>query len=317
MVDPAQISIDDNSRFVSEVAGLAHATRLLAYRVSLTTPDVRATVSMLRGVWGAALRQVDPDAYVEVFEGGAARRIPRYIIRPAPPDTSDAPAFEWLVLGEATRYMPQLLDAWQLALDRGLGRDRIPASIRSFRRLCPDGSLAAPGDPVETDVWRLSSAVWPVAGDPATTPVRVDFASPLRILREGRLLIHPDLADIVEAGARRLFAFADGTDAQSRREVSGPLRRMAREMHCSPWRGDTARFVRWSASQGTEIELHGTKGSIELHEGAGSVWPVVLAASWLHLGKGTVFGLGQLTLSGLPDRQTGSFREYTVSNVQS
>jgi len=55
----------------------------------------------VRGVWGCALRHVDVEAYQRIFasDGAAHRRLPRYILRPAPPDPATAPAVEWIFVG--------------------------------------------------------------------------------------------------------------------------------------------------------------------------------------------------------------------------
>ena len=34
-----------------------------------------------------------------------------------------------------------------------------------------------------------------------------------------------------------------------------------------------------------------------LPDGPGPLWPLIAAATWIHLGKGTVFGMGQPILS--------------------
>ena len=41
---------------------------ILPRRLLLHTPDVYATVPILRGVWGAALHDLAPDVYAAVFE---------------------------------------------------------------------------------------------------------------------------------------------------------------------------------------------------------------------------------------------------------
>ena len=57
--------------------------------------------------------------------------------------------------------------------------------------------------------------------------------------------------------------------------------------------------------QESELDLHGVAGSLELPRGPGELWPLLAAAQWLHLGKGTIMGLGQLIVE-MPDdeRQT-------------
>ena len=69
-----------------------------------------------------------------------------------------------------------------------------------------------------------------------------------------------------------------------------------------PWHGERRDLVRWSGAQRREIDLHGVSGSLELPGGPGLLWPLFAAACWTHIGKGTVFGLGQLRISAASDR---------------
>ena len=57
---------------------------------------------------------------------------------------------------------------------------------------------------------------------------------------------------------------------------------------------------RYSGRQRAELELRGVAGYLDLPYGPGEVWPQLAAAQWLHLGKGTVMGLGQLIVQPLP-----------------
>lgn len=139
-----------------------HMTALLdrvairAWRLLLTTPQVTATVPMLRGVWGRALRHVDAAAYRQVFApaGEAHRRLPRYILRPALPDPTTAPAVEWILLGVAESLEPVLWRAWDIASGMGLGPTRAPFAIRERVPLGPGNE----GTRSEAKRWRLSEA---------------------------------------------------------------------------------------------------------------------------------------------------------------
>jgi len=98
---------------------------VLARRLLLDTPCVEATVPMLRGTWGAALHELDPDGYRRVFTGDDAEAgVPGYVLRPAPPDPDEFPAIEWILLGEAVSDDPTLLRAWDIASGMGLGKHR-------------------------------------------------------------------------------------------------------------------------------------------------------------------------------------------------
>jgi len=81
---------------------------ILPRRILLETPCVNASVPMLRGVWGAALYELDRAVYERVFEGktaaaadGRPTDTPGYVVRPAPADPDFAPAMEWILIGDA------------------------------------------------------------------------------------------------------------------------------------------------------------------------------------------------------------------------
>ncbi len=38
--------------------------------------------------------------------------------------------------------------------------------------------------------------------------------------------------------------------------------------------------------------MRGVTGTLELPKGVGVLWPILAAGAWVHIGKGTVFGLG-------------------------
>jgi hypothetical protein len=42
--------------------------------------------------------------------------------------------------------------------------------------------------------------------------------------------------------------------------------------------------------------MQGVVGTLDLPDGPGPLSPLIAAAQWLHLGKGTVMGLGQLRI---------------------
>ncbi|MGI6419419.1 MAG: CRISPR system precrRNA processing endoribonuclease RAMP protein Cas6 [Thermoguttaceae bacterium] len=72
------------------------------------------------------------------------------------------------------------------------------------------------------------------------------------------------------------------------------LHEIARRTPQGPWQGDRLDLARYSGRQQRELQLHGVSGSLALPEGPGPLWPLLAAAAWLHIGKGTVMGLGQL-----------------------
>jgi hypothetical protein len=294
---------------------------ILPRRLWLETPDVEATVPMLRGTWGAALYDLDRDAYHAVFgaegssdtpwrksgppTGDRPGRVtecrgnmpPGYLLRPAPPDPRCAPAVDFFLIGNAIEHDNACRHAWLEAAQRGLGPRRQAFTIRGSFVLGPSGRLSEENQESygtrsvpATLAWPLSQAVWPLD---AGTPCRLLFAAPLRIRRQGRLVEEPTLADIVVAACRRVEAFLPETLWAGWKRYSAAALETARAVPHSAWRGARLDLHRWSARQQNELDLHGVAGSLDLPEGPGELAPLLAAARWLHVGKGTVMGLGQ------------------------
>jgi hypothetical protein len=282
MISPPSIA-RDVADAVSSVLG---HVRIWPRRLLLSTPNVEATVPMLRGVWGAALHDLDMNAFARVFEPPAPA-VPGYLLRPAPFDPSTAPALDWFLIGAATDDELVLRRAWDVASGRGLGPQRRPFLVRQFLDLGPDGRSTVRPCP-----WALAEATWP--GDPGV-PCRLAFPAPLRLLRRGRLLEKPSLADLVVAAHRRVAAWMPPAQSAVWLSLRDALLEMARQLP-SAWFGNRLDLQRYSARQEIEVELRGVSGYLEMPGGVGTLAPLLAAASWLHVGKATVFGLGQILL---------------------
>jgi hypothetical protein len=266
---------------------LLRPVQILAWQLLLDTGNVRATVPMIRGVWGRALRAVDEGVYRAVFEpeGGSA---PGYLLRPSPPDPATSPALHWILLGPGLSKAKALRRAWDVAAGMGLGPNREPFVVRRWLPLANDGREAASADP-----WSLAEAVWPLPGGPADTPCQLCFPAPLRILRHGRLLDQPTLADLTIAAWRRVQAFLPESHQQAWLEQRDGILTASRR-RAGKWSGERLDLHRWSARQQAELDLRGVRGGLALPDGPGELWPLLAAAQWLHIGKATVFGLGEV-----------------------
>ncbi len=271
-------------------------------RMLLDTGEVRATVPMLRGVWGRALRELDAGAYELAFEGrralgvSGAEKSPLYVVRPAPADPEFAPAVEWILIGAAARSDGVLTRAWDVAARMGLGPGRKPFAIRQVLWLNPRGE-AVPR-PLR---WSLRAAAEAMPADIAKTEIALEFDAPLRVLRRGKLVDRPTFVDIAVAAARRVAVLSGAEEPGRERELVHAVADAAARIPAGGWKGRRADFVRWSGAQRREVDMHGVSGEIRLPEGPGELWPLLAAGSWVHIGKGTVFGLGQLELARPPN----------------
>lgn len=262
-----------------------------AWRLCLDTCGVEVTVPLLRGVWGAALHRRAPDVYQALFEG-SADRVPAYVLRPAPAPTVLTAAVDFIVFGRAPAAAErEVWAAWDDALRAGLGSQRVPARLVQVRPLAWDGTPLSPGiTQPGFPLWPLS---WPLR-DPAT-PCVLRFPSPLRLLRDGRLIIRPTVADLTVAALRRIQSLVPSR-ADAVRVIQPAILDLAREIPAYDWLGESLDLRRYSGRQRTEIEMRGVVGELVLPEGPGPLADLLLAATWTHLGKSTVMGLGQLLI---------------------
>ena len=281
---------------------LLGGVEIVPRRMLLDTGTVKATVPMLRGVWGRALRNLDMDAYATVFEGRTGEpgrgtaRVPLYMVRPAPPDPATSPAIDWMLFGDSIRFQEAMVRAWDVASGMGLGPKREPFRIRAVRWLDTQSFMTS-----RVQRWSLREAAAALENRGfARGPLRVEFNVPLRILRKGKLIETPTFVDVVVALLRRtcLLGGIDPREAQGRHgDFVKAVTSLAKRMPAGAWEGRRTDFVRWSGAQHKEVDMHGVIGSLRLPSGAGDFWPLLVAGSWIHVGRGAVFGLGQVELA--------------------
>ena len=109
----------------------------------------------------------------------------------------------------------------------------------------------------------------------------------------------PTLADVTIAALRRVHSLTI-TSVDAFWPDRHTWLDVARQIPSELWQGERLDLVRYSGSQKRELELRGVSGSLLLPKGPGPLAALLAASSWLHLGKGTVMGLGQLRIATVP-----------------
>lgn len=284
LLAPANQSASAADRLVLRQLDFLRHLRILPLRLHLDSGSKEPVgIPRWRGVWGAALHALNREAYARVFDPPAPLS-PHYLLRPGAVESGAGfQEVDWFLFGAAADAAEVLLRAWDVAGGMGLGKERVPFRLLAWHRLAPSGACE-PGE-----AWTLDRAFWP--RDPEE-PCRLTARTPLRILRQGKLIGQPTLADLVVAATRRVEAYL----LEDLREEWSKLRPVLLEesrQRPNRWSGQPCDLWHYSARQNAEVEMRGVAGTITLPAGVGPLWPVLAAASWLHLGKGTVFGLGQ------------------------
>jgi len=274
---------------------LLSTVKVSAFRLLLRTPDVFASTPMIRGVWGRAIMNLDHGLYDRVFLGKIAngQSLPRYIIRPAPFDPNMAPALDWILFSVKRSDEQLLWRAWDIACGMGLGKYRKPFAIE-------DRMVLSPNNECQNGSWTLADANWPLIGDPASTPCVLRADVPMRLIKRGQLIKSPDFTDLMVASIRRISGLAGLNRGDQYASLVRTLKQESQEVIADNWVGERCNLVRWSASQQKEVELFGVAGSIALPQGPGHLWPLLSASQWIHLGKGTVYGMGELLIEAFP-----------------
>ncbi len=285
---------------IDEQLGSLAQLPVLPRELFLDTAKQADSVSLLRRVWGMALAQLDPAAWDVVSEGrGGGTRF--FVLADAFPETATGPLrLRWTVIGEGIQYDVALLKAWDEAAASGLGASRVRFHIVRTVNLGPDGTPRARHDNAP---WTLAQARWPLGNSPENTPCRLCFFTPVYLERQNVPISTPTLTNIVAFArhrvssylpeeARAVFAWDGLGQTLEQIAASTPA------VQASSW--VTPEVVkRNSARQGREVWLKGVCGAIDLPKGPGPIWPLLLAASWLHLGKHTTEGLGRITIEAV------------------
>ncbi len=204
------------------------------------------------------------------------------------------------LLGEATRQVPYLLHALQLAGQRGLGR------THGHFVLARLDQETAPG----TDDWqtvydpalgRYTPLLLEHPRVPAVPvgPVRLHLLTPLRLKRQGKLVgpaqFTPRELIFNLSGRLRLLAQHHGGDTtgltqEPLLQAAAAMSTANRQLHWHEW-------TRYSSRQDTLMELGGLLGHFDLAgPGLADLWPILWLGQWVHAGKGTTFGLGAYRL---------------------
>lgn len=241
--------------------------------------------------------------------------LPRHIKSPAPyvidspsgPRTIPAGGVETIgltLIGDrVVASVPAILAAFASAAEHGLGSADKTGHRGRATLVSAEIAWRAPGDcrPVllpTGEVAPVAAEVPPVPDCPSA--VEITLATPLRLVRAGRLLGVRRLTagDLIEALIRRVSIL-------QRTLGFAPLAIDFRTLfalgHEARMREADLVFAdqqRWSSHQGQEINMGGVLGSFRLPlVGLEPLWPFLWFGQFVHAGKGAAMGLGAVRLT--------------------
>jgi len=288
--------------------------------------------NLVKGVLGAAVRKTlclkrnttceecdlrSACPYSLLFEAPSAEPSPFKLARKPHPLVFEAPVittprlepgdsfcFSTTLFGEGLRFLPFLSTAVNHAASAGIGK-RLPPHNRRGRlkfakleqrlvsgkiRLLADSRRVVRSPVVETVA---DYAAFDLPCAPAN--VNVTFPLLLRLKSRGKPVNSPTLPQLLQATLRRLRMLLDckradsGYDERPLLQAAAASERLAAAFQKASWR-------RYSARQGRDLFLWGITGSAAWCNVPPEAVALLQVARLLHIGKGTIYGLGALKL---------------------
>jgi hypothetical protein len=207
-------------------------------------------------------------------------------------------AFGINLIGPALTQMPYLIHALQLAGQRGLGKGAGRFRVATLERERTLGKEDwSPVYTSESGEYLPGLTVRQPHPKPATTSpmAALRLLTPLRIKRRGHLVgpAEFEAADLLRALCERLTLLAGlyGGDAAhfqwgGIRHHADDVRIQAHDLRWHDW-------TRFSSRQDTLMQMGGLLGGLSLvGPGLDAFGPALWYGQWVHVGKGTSFGLG-------------------------
>jgi hypothetical protein len=211
---------------------------------------------------------------------------------------------EITLLGPAWRTYPWFLAGLQRALQRGVGRERIPWRVTGIQRIRPDhrrdtignGDLQSLAPRLAPDRLSLTSRRYI-----EPHPVAVDLLSPTRLIDDGHLLKDGAPVPLRLLVARILDRFQGVYGAQAsdllRPEVRDTIESEAGKVdlldHGTRW----VEVSDYSARQRREMALGGKVGRMTYSCEAARFLPILRAGEILHVGKNPTSGCGRIRVT--------------------
>lgn len=237
-------------------------------------------------------------AYVYLFETrnvrGEAVAHP-YIMEPPLTSNGHVPkgaVFQTAVIliGRAREYVPHVIQAFIIMGRRGVGRKKGRFSVADVYSVKNGERLYWYNQ--ETRALRQPEQAWETLPGPATSARRLTlhFLTVTALKKQGQLIFNPDFDTLIRAIYRRvksLSAYHESTQLPPYPEGARTVRMIDNRLRKAGWK-------RYSNRQGRHIKFEGFTGSITFESmHLGRFWPWIQMGRTLHIGRGTVYGMGK------------------------
>lgn len=278
--------------------------RYLPIKISLISMETAVLPSYLgstlRGAIGQALHQ-DADAFNYLYKNRVLNDNGQDIVNPyliVPPAISDACyhtgeelSFYIYLLGDAERYVQQLINALQKIKRLELGASRYPFELKKMvhsleqRIIWQKGFFNAAAARGATLPYRCLSDI---------REMTIYAHTPLRIRRNGALLEDIDFPTIIRNITSRLEAIAARYGGWVDRAEAERIQTLSEKVTIIQNHLELKNMKRYSNRLGEKMDFSGLLGSIQFEGELTPFVPWLYAAQILHIGRNTTFGMGRI-----------------------
>jgi len=210
--------------------------------------------------------------------------------------------FNLILVGRAVDYIPYIIFAFEELGRIGIGKDKGKYSLEKVTSINNDGEiLIYDGDShIRDDFYVMdSNELVRDAAQLKYQQVTFKFLTPTRIKNKGKLTIDIDFVIILRNLLRRLSRLAEVHCDEKWELEWNELIEMANdrvstvssELRWYDWK-------RYSQRQGTKMKMGGFLGEITFEGELAEFMPFIKLGELLHMGKGTVYGLGMYEIKG-------------------
>ena len=210
--------------------------------------------------------------------------------------------FHLILVGRAIDYIPYIIFAFEELGRLGIGKDKGKYSLEKVISINNDREILIYDNDshIRDDFYVIDSTeLFRDAAQLNYQQVTFHFLTPTRIKNKGKLTIDIDFVIILRNLLRRLSRLAqvhcdEKWELEWKELIEMANDRVSTVSSGLKWHD----WKRYSQRQGTKMKMGGFLGEITLEGEFAEFMPFIKLGELLHMGKGTVYGLGKYEIKG-------------------
>lgn len=219
-----------------------------------------------------------------------------------PPEVQEGQIYEFALrlFGQSVNHVPYIAFAIMQAGEEGLGKDKIPFSVKRVVQVESCGQERILFDETGPHISPAIPDTLEDFGFKAANGYRsltVHFKTPIRYRTEGKLCLAPDFLPFLKAVIRRirLMTYFYGVDIDGHWDLS-KIFEQGKEIVLQDDSTEPFGFQRYSNRQKQKIPMRGLVGSVQYRGDFETIYPILKLAECTHVGKATSFGFGRIKI---------------------